>query len=210
MNKLVRNVGLSALNMLGINRVLLRAKRSWPLALGYHGVTSNVGSQFIEDKHVTSEAFDRQLAWLKRHCDVVDLPDYLEVVRRSRKRKRRVVTITFDDGYENNLTCAVPVLEAHGMSACFFLTAGPIRDGCWLDHDLLPISVRFSRKTWEARVRDKTWLIAHDATAAKRQMIGREVKQAMSYLPWKEYVELVHEFYRRTGRPEPPDEYAQF
>jgi len=140
----------------------------------------------------------------------VDLPDYLDAVRKPWKRKKRIVTITFDDGYENNLTCAVPILEAHGLSACFFLTAEPILTGCWFTHDLLPLSVRFSHEPWEAQVGHEKWFIRAEAAAAERRRIEYEMRRAMYSFSWQEVTRLVRECYQRAGRPEPPKEYAEF
>jgi peptidoglycan/xylan/chitin deacetylase (PgdA/CDA1 family) len=49
----------------------------------------------------------------------------------------KVVGITFDDGYQNNLHHALPTLKKLGFSATcyavFFRMVGS-RDGCWLSH----------------------------------------------------------------------------
>jgi peptidoglycan/xylan/chitin deacetylase (PgdA/CDA1 family) len=39
-------------------------------------------------------------------------------------REGRVVAITFDDGRESDFTLALPILQRHGFSACFFITTG--------------------------------------------------------------------------------------
>ena len=36
----------------------------------------------------------------------------------------RLVVLTFDDGERSHFTCAAPILEHHGFSATFFITAG--------------------------------------------------------------------------------------
>jgi peptidoglycan/xylan/chitin deacetylase (PgdA/CDA1 family) len=42
------------------------------------------------------------------------------------------VALSFDDGYRDNLTRALPLLEEHGARATFYLTAG------WIEHRTIP------------------------------------------------------------------------
>ena len=66
------------------------------------------------------ELFERHLAWLGEHADVVPLADVRSVLPNGRPR----VAITFDDGYDDNYEHAFPILERHGMKATFFVTTG--------------------------------------------------------------------------------------
>jgi peptidoglycan/xylan/chitin deacetylase (PgdA/CDA1 family) len=65
--------------------------------------------------------FDEHLAWLQEHCQVIPLQ---ELVAEPRPRGGPYVSITFDDGYADNHTHALPLLSARGMTASFFLAAG--------------------------------------------------------------------------------------
>lgn len=70
---------------------------------------------------VSPEAFEHQLQRLTEIADVVDLdtalaPDTLAASKRLR------VAITFDDGYLDNFTNAVPLLRRLGLPATFFVT----------------------------------------------------------------------------------------
>jgi peptidoglycan/xylan/chitin deacetylase (PgdA/CDA1 family) len=70
---------------------------------------------------LTPGLFGEHLDWLAEHCRVVPLD---ELVATPRHRGGPYVAITFDDGYADNHTHALPLLAARGMSASFFLTAG--------------------------------------------------------------------------------------
>jgi peptidoglycan/xylan/chitin deacetylase (PgdA/CDA1 family) len=77
--------------------------------------------------------FDRQLRWLKTYFNVLPLQ---EAVRRLREGSltSRVAAITFDDGYADNYTCALPVLQRHGLHATFFIATGYLDGGVmWND-----------------------------------------------------------------------------
>ena len=65
---------------------------------------------------VSPQAFSRQMALLKlmgyRGLSMGELGPYL-----SGEKQGKVVGLTFDDGYQNNLIHALPVLLRHGFSA---------------------------------------------------------------------------------------------
>ena len=80
------------------------------------------GSPF-RNLYVAPQAFARQMAWLKRlgyaGYSMSDLQPYL-----LGKRNGKVVGITFDDGYQNNLVSALPILTRHGFSSTCYAVSG--------------------------------------------------------------------------------------
>jgi len=64
--------------------------------------------------------FARVLTWLKGWCNVLPLDKAVERLSRG-QLPERAAAITFDDGYADNYTEALPVLREHGMSATFFV-----------------------------------------------------------------------------------------
>ena len=84
----------------------------------YHSVHPNRGFA-----STTPEAFERHVQWLKAHCRVVTLADVV-ANRNTRTSGTPLVAITFDDGYEDNHSYALPILSKHGVPATFFITAG--------------------------------------------------------------------------------------
>ena len=73
--------------------------------------------------YVSPTAFARQMAFLKRlgytGLSMTDLQPYL-----SDEKKGKVVGITFDDGYLNNLTHALPVLQKNGFTSTCYVVDG--------------------------------------------------------------------------------------
>jgi peptidoglycan/xylan/chitin deacetylase (PgdA/CDA1 family) len=59
----------------------------------------------------------------------VTLSDGLRAIQRPQPGTTRPVVLTFDDGYCDFLTCAVPVLQRHGFKATMYLPTAFIGDG---------------------------------------------------------------------------------
>ena len=77
--------------------------------------------------------FDRVCAWVRQWFEVLPLD---QAVRRLAQGTlpARALAITFDDGYEDNRSIALPILQRHGLSATFFVATGFLDGGCmWND-----------------------------------------------------------------------------
>lgn len=85
-------------------------------------------------------AFDAQMAALARLCNVLPLDEAVERVRCG-ALPARAVSITFDDGYRDNLEVAMPILHRHGLGATFFIASGFL-DGGRMMHDTVVETVR--------------------------------------------------------------------
>lgn len=79
------------------------------------------------------EQFREQARYLARHMRVFALPEALDRLR-SGVLPSRAICITFDDGYANNLHCALPVLRSVGIPATVFVATGYLDGGSmWND-----------------------------------------------------------------------------
>jgi peptidoglycan/xylan/chitin deacetylase (PgdA/CDA1 family) len=92
-----------------------------PLVLMYHSV-----SPYDEDPHevtITPERFERHMRWLRgRGLRGVSVTELLGA--RAEGRGRGLVGLTFDDGYQDFVTHAIPLLQQYGCSATVFVLAG--------------------------------------------------------------------------------------
>ncbi|NDP63675.1 polysaccharide deacetylase family protein [Polaromonas sp.] len=92
--------------------------------LVYHQIAAAPpkGSPF-RSLYVAPEAFARQMAWLERlgyqGLSMTALEPYL-----NGQKNGKVVGITFDDGYLNNLSNALPSLTKHGFSSTCYAVSG--------------------------------------------------------------------------------------
>lgn len=92
-----------------------------PSVLMYHSVTRSGCS--LTPLSVSLEQFEKQMLYLKRHnLRGVSMRElYLSARRAS---ARGLIGLTFDDGYEDFLDTALPVLKSSGFSATVFAVAG--------------------------------------------------------------------------------------
>jgi peptidoglycan/xylan/chitin deacetylase (PgdA/CDA1 family)/SAM-dependent methyltransferase len=75
---------------------------------------------------VPAAAFDAQLQWLRAECHIMPLDELLSTP--CEQLPDRAVALTFDDGYEDNLRVAAPLLQRHQAPAAFFLTSRWLED----------------------------------------------------------------------------------
>lgn len=72
---------------------------------------------------VTPDELSEQLAFLNERFDVVPLGQFIKRLR-TPDSKEGMVAVTFDDGYRDTLTRALPVLERHDVPAAVFVCPG--------------------------------------------------------------------------------------
>ncbi len=97
--------------------------------LVYHTISSPAKA-LPGDIDISPERFEQQLQWLSRWCKVVRLTHTLRPTPGSRK-----VAITFDDGFRDNLTVALPLLERFKLPMTLFVTAGFVGTGLYLSRE---------------------------------------------------------------------------
>jgi peptidoglycan/xylan/chitin deacetylase (PgdA/CDA1 family) len=70
---------------------------------------------------VSAERFAIQMGYLRDNFPVLALPEFIERLQRGTV-PRGAVTVTFDDGYRDNLEVALPILERFQIPATVFVT----------------------------------------------------------------------------------------
>ena len=97
----------------------------------YHGIDER-GEKKLNSRFLSEAYFEQQVKYFVEHFHVVTMKDYLAGERHPEKL---TVTLSFDDGYRNNLTRALPILERYQVPATFFVTAAAAmrQDILWPD-----------------------------------------------------------------------------
>ncbi|HIQ20046.1 MAG TPA: GNAT family N-acetyltransferase, partial [Planctomycetes bacterium] len=108
-----------------------RRGRAPVIVLFYHRIADDRATQWT----TTNGAFRRQLQWLAARVDLISLE---EAQRRIRAgwNERTAVSITFDDGYTDNATTAIPWLVEHRIPCTYFVTLRNVLEGRPFPHDL--------------------------------------------------------------------------
>ena len=83
------------------------------------------------DIDISPERFEQQLEWLARSGKVVSLEATLNHARKD------AIAITFDDGYRDNLTVALPLLEKFNLPMTLFVVAGFVDSEGYLSEEEL-------------------------------------------------------------------------
>ena len=97
----------------------------------YHRVTDAAR----DNLSVGIEQFDRQMGLLRRYCEPLSIEQVLASATIPRSR-RPLVCVTFDDGYLDNYTHAVPILLRHRIPAAFFVSTGIVGSDGRFPHDV--------------------------------------------------------------------------
>lgn len=92
-----------------------------------------------------AQRFDQQMGWISSWLNVLPLDQAIERLT-NQSLPERAAAITFDDGYADNYTIALPILQKHRLSATFFIATGFI-DGGHMWNDTIIESIRHCQKT---------------------------------------------------------------
>jgi peptidoglycan/xylan/chitin deacetylase (PgdA/CDA1 family) len=140
------------------------------LVLGWH----NVAGTYAFPSHGDSgrRGFAQQMRVLSRAANVLALDDALGRLAAGEPLPPRAVAVTFDDGYADNLTLAVPILERLGLPATFFLVPGLLSgeaDAWWETLGWAIFNSPLAAFEWEGT----TFVLGDDASrrAAYQQLV---------------------------------------
>jgi peptidoglycan/xylan/chitin deacetylase (PgdA/CDA1 family) len=92
----------------------------------YHRV--HAGQDPLFPHEATMETFDAQMSRLKAVFNVLSLSEAI-VRLKNGTLPARAACITFDDGYADNATIALPILQQHGLIATFFIATAYLNGG---------------------------------------------------------------------------------
>ena len=105
--------------------------------LCYHGVTKEKsdGIENYSQKHIHYETFKKQLNIIKNSYQVISMNDVIQIYKKKIKIKDKLLAITFDDGFKNNIEVAAPILDNYNFEATFYVTSGLINTNnlFWVD-----------------------------------------------------------------------------
>ncbi len=150
--------------------------------LTYHRVLPEVDALLSNDQ-IDIGKFARHMASVAECFTVLSLPDAIERLAAG-TLPPRAACITFDDGYQDNYSVALPILQKHGLVATFFVCSGYLNDGLMFN-DVITEALRGSARS----ELDLSWLglgIQPLSDGHSRRDLAAKVLLAAKYLPFDE------------------------
>ncbi len=151
------------------------------------------------------QRFDELCRWLKAWFQVLPLDEAVRALREGRL-PARALCISFDDGYADNHDQALPVLQAHGLSATFFIATGFIDGGRMWNDTVVECVRRCTQATLDVGDLGLEGLDRLDlgSTEARRLALS-QLLSAAKYLPAARRDQVVASIARRAAADLPHD-----
>jgi glycosyltransferase involved in cell wall biosynthesis len=133
MRSLTRRAVVGVLEKTGLLPTRRRqADTTRAVVLRYHSVSEfGVAESLYRSSSiaVTPATFERQMAHLSKHYQVVSLTTLVDCLHRREPFPLQAVAITFDDGYRDNFVHALPILRRFSLPATIYVTTDAIGNG---------------------------------------------------------------------------------
>lgn len=155
--------------------------------LAYHRVAGAEAAGFLGNVSATHLEFAAQVDWLTAHMTPVSLDDVVAAIDGG-PLPRRPVLVTFDDGYRDNLTDALPVLEGRAIRPVVFLATDHIDTGApfWWDRAADAFAASPEREADLPLLGVRRWeeprQVARDWIAAAKEVPDREMREHLDHL----------------------------
>ena len=149
--------------------------------------------------------FDLICGWVRHWFNVLPLDE--AVVRlKERTLPPRAMAITFDDGYEDNASVALPVLQRHGLPATFFVATGFLDGGRMWNDTVIEAIRRCAKSTLDLRAVPAGGFGIYDvATAETKRSAIEDILSKAKYLPPAERQAFSETLARLAGAVLPDD-----
>jgi len=113
------------------------------LILIYHRVLAE--KDYLRPGDIQLEHFDMQMQVLSKYFNPIKLSDAIDKLYEG-NLPARSVSVSFDDGYADNYTTALPILKKYNVPSTFFIATGYLNNGImW--NDVVIESIRHASKT---------------------------------------------------------------
>jgi len=113
----------------------IRVEKNGFRVLNYHSITNDVVEGDDYQMTTPKQLFDKQMEHLsKNEYNVLSYDNIAGKIAQREGLPERTVCVTFDDGFKDNASNAMPILQKYGFKATIFLTVDFIASGKkWLD-----------------------------------------------------------------------------
>jgi len=193
---------MNTLYRLACSALSPRGTRARLSILTYHRVLAEADDLLPDE--MTAALFEAQLGALKATFNVLPLGEAVARLK-SASLPPRAACITFDDGYADNVTIALPILQRHGLHATFFIATAYLNGGRMFN-DTIIHAIRHSRA--ERIDLSRLGLGQYDLRTleAKRRALGEILWKVRYELPGERRADSVEELARTATDAPPPND----
>ena len=200
MNGILARISRSTLalgsRVAGVRPALRHLRASKLAVVMYHGVTAEA-LDVPNWCQLPLAAFREQMEFLSRRYTPIALPEALERIDAGRPLPRCPVAITFDDGFRNVATTAMPVLEQLAIPATVYLVTSLVGTSqpAWPERLYHALSVS---SAVEAALGGEAWPLGD---ARKRAAAYRAIGQRMKRIGDGERLRALEDLHAALGVP---------
>lgn len=201
MNKrdFIKRVTFPILSKVQLNRLFRFLNRRKVLILAYHGVTRK-RYEIPPWTQIPMVSFEQQIRYLRQKYNVITLRQAIAGMANGDHLPRNPAVITFDDGYKNNLTVALPILQKYGTPATIFITAGYIGSEKILPLDEVYLMITRLKTRGPITISEiglgPLFLRTIDERMVSHQKIISRLKR-LATVEQKKFIKILEEFIRR-------------
>ena len=124
--KILKSSVLLLMDISGINILYRWINRDKAIIIMYHGICEgdfDVLSGY-DERHLPKSSFRKQIKYLKdKGYSLISMAALVDKIERGQKLGKNVV-LTFDDGFQNVVDNAYPIMRELNVKGCFFLVSG--------------------------------------------------------------------------------------
>jgi peptidoglycan/xylan/chitin deacetylase (PgdA/CDA1 family) len=194
--KKLRVLRLFLLDFFGVNLLFRYANRNKAIILTYHGVCEenfNLLKDY-DERHIPKSVFRKQLKYLKQKKYLFVTMSELVKRLKNKKSLKKLVVLTFDDGFRNIVENAYPIMLETGAKGCFYLVSDLIDKNELLWSDQVELVIRnWKEKKYKFEFKGEE--IKYELSTKK--MIERtmqDVKKRLRSISNKERIEHMKQF----------------
>lgn len=111
------------------------ARGAWTIAMYHRVIDDPAVDPFQLGMCVRQDRFEAQIRYLRTRFQILTVGDAVKLLAQGRPLPQRALSITFDDGYRDNLTHALPVMQKLGVPFSVYVPTEGMSEGrpLWWD-----------------------------------------------------------------------------
>lgn len=120
---------------------------SWTIVMYHRVIEDAARDPFRLGMCVMVDRFEQQIRYLCQQFNIISMSSAMQRLRAGEALPQRALSVTFDDGYLDNLTRAMPILQRYQVPFSVYVPTGDIEEGRMLWWDRAIAALAGTRRT---------------------------------------------------------------